>query len=174
MSHMLLQGRWLVGLSGLLLLSACVAMPAPPPPPHKVALPDLSNASRTTLLQALHNCGMANSLACARIHLALANSYLRSGPLNKTALGNADRELELAAQNQDMAIQTLPLRRTVQALLENQMLLHQCQSRMQHSQLQTRAAQQAASAAESRLQQLETLLQQHAEKSLKTPDQRKP
>lgn len=117
---------------------------------------------------------MANSLTCAHIHLALANSYLRSGPLNKTALGNAARELELAAQNQSLAIQTLPLRRTVQALLENQALLQQYRSRIHQGKLQTLAAQQAASAAERRLQQLETLLQQHAEKTLKSPDSRVP
>ncbi|PKY12144.1 hypothetical protein B1757_02045 [Acidithiobacillus marinus] len=154
-------------------LSACATIQTPAPP-HKSPQIDLSALSRPDLLLALHHCGIANSLACTHIHLALANSYLNSSSLNKTTLDNADRELDLAAQNQKLALQTRSLRRVVRALLENQILLQQYKSRLQQSQLQTQTALKEAHTAETRLHQLESLLQHHAEKTLKTPDHRVP
>ncbi|WP_226857126.1 hypothetical protein [Acidithiobacillus concretivorus] len=139
--------------------------PAVPSQPKAVPLP-LSKTPRPDLLKALHHCGSAESASCAHIHLALANSYLSSGPLNKTALDNAARELGMAAQNPDLASQTLPLRRSVNALLENITLLKQEKVRIQQSQAQAIAAQNAAGAAQARLQRLESLLHQHAEKTL--------
>ncbi|MBU2760234.1 hypothetical protein [Acidithiobacillus sulfurivorans] len=139
--------------------------PATPSQPKAVPLP-LSETPRPELLKALHNCGPAESANCANIHLALANSYLSSGPLNKTALDNAARELGMAAQNQDLASQILPLRRSVNALLQNITLLQQDKVRIQQSKAQAIAAQNAADAAQARLQRLESLLHQHAEKTL--------
>jgi hypothetical protein len=166
MYRLLLAIRSLGTFSILLFLGACAMIhPAIPSQPKAVPLP-LSETPRPELLKALHNCGPAESASCANIHLALANSYLSSGPLNKTALDNAARELGMAAQNQDLASQTLPLRRSVNALLENITLLQQDKVRIQQSKAQAIAAQNAAEAAQARLQRLESLLHQHAEKTL--------
>ncbi len=139
--------------------------PAAPAQPKAAPLP-LSETPRPVLLKALHDCGPAASASCANIHLALANSYLSSGPLNKTALGNAARELEMASQNRVLASQTLPLRRSVNALLENIATLQHYKVRIQQNKAQAIAAQNAADAAQARLQRLKSLLHQHAEKTL--------
>ena len=166
MYRLLLAIRSLGVFSILLFLGACAMIhPEAPAQPQAAPLP-LSETPRPELLKALHDCGPATSASCANIHLALANSYLSSGPLNKTALDNGARELSMAAQNQDLASQTLPLRRSVNALLENITLLKRDKVRIQQSKAQTIAAQNAADAAQARLQRLESLLHQHAEKTL--------
>ena len=135
MYRLLLAIRSLGTFSILLFLGACAMIhPAIPSQPKAVPLP-LSETPRPELLKALHNCGPAESANCANIHLALANSYLSSGPLNKTALDNAARELGMAAQNQDLASQILPLRRSVNALLQNITLLQQDKVRIQQSKI---------------------------------------
>ncbi len=139
--------------------------PPAPAQPKAASLP-LSETPRPVLLKELKDCGTATSASCANIHLALANGYLSSGPLNKTALGNAARELEMASQNSVLASQIRPLRRSVNALLENMATLQQYKTRIQQSKAQTIAAQDAAEAAQARLQRLESLLHQHAEKTL--------
>ncbi len=114
----------------------------------------------------LAHCGLATSTACARIHEALADAYLRSGPLNSTALGNAARELGLAAQNNEVAAKTLPLRRIVHALQEHTATKDACIAALRKARAQLAATHAQSAAAQVRLHSLENLLHDHAEKSL--------
>lgn len=142
-------------------LSACALVtpqPAPPPP--------LPGATRSILISDLAHCGLPTSAACARIHVALANGYLRSGPLNSTALGNAARELRLAAQNDKVAVETVPLRRIVHALQEHTATKDACVAELRLAQARSVTAQAQSAAAQARLNRLENLLHDHAEKSL--------
>lgn len=142
-------------------LSACALVtpqPAPPPP--------LPSATRSILISDLAHCGLPISTACARIHVALANGYLRSGPLNSTALGNAARELRLAAQNDKVAVGTLPLRRIVHALQERTVTRDAYMAKLRKARAQLAVAQAQSATAQSRLSRLENLLHDHAEKSL--------
>ena len=142
-------------------LSACALVtpqPAPPPP--------LPGATRSILISDLAHCGLPTSAACARIHVALANGYLRSGPLNSTALGNAARELRLAAQNDKVAVETVPLRRIVHALQEHTATKDACVAELRLAQARSATAQAQSAAAQARLNRLENLLHDHAEKSL--------
>ena len=142
-------------------LSACAQLtpqPALPPP--------LPSATRSILLSDLAHCGLPTSAACARIHVALANGYLSGGPLNSTALGNAARELGLAAQNNEVAAETFPLRRVVHALQEHTATKDACVAELKLAQARSATAQAQSAAAQARLNRLESLLHDHAEKSL--------
>ena len=121
--------------------------------------PSSSSTTRNTLLSDLAHCGLPASTACARIHVALAEGYLTNGPLDASALGNAARELDLAAQNNEAGARTLPLRRVVHALLERRADRDACVARLKKVQAQSAAVQ-------ARLARLENLLHDHAEKSL--------
>ncbi|MHB8235931.1 MAG: hypothetical protein ACYDDD_00480 [Acidithiobacillus ferrivorans] len=144
-------------LSLAAMLSAC-ALVTPQPP--------LSGVTRNIPLSDLAHCGQATSAACARIHVALANAYLSSGPLNSTALGNAARELGLAAQNNEVAAKTLPLRRIVHALQEHTATKDACIAKLRKARAQLAAGQAQSAAAQARLHRLENLLHDHAERSL--------
>jgi hypothetical protein len=142
-------------------LSACAQItpqPALPPP--------LPSATRNILLSDLAHCGVPTSAACARIHVALANGYLSGGPLNSTALGNAARELGLAAQNNQVATETLPLRRVVHALREHTTTKDACITELRLAQARSATAQAQSAAAQARLNRLKNLLREHAAKSL--------
>ncbi len=154
-----------------LLLGACGLLKPTALPTRQVAEPQLSllETPRHVLLEQLGHCGLADSLQCAHIHFALANVYLSSGALNQITLHNAAQELEMAATNQAMVIKTLALRRIVQALLENRSALQKCNADKQRSAARLASAQARAETAQTRLQQLESLLHNHAEKSLKRP-----
>jgi len=142
-------------------LSACAQLTPQP------ALPlPLPSATRSVLLSDLAHCGLPTSAACARIHVALANGYLSGGPLNSTALGNAARELGLAAQNNEMAAETFPLRRVVHALQEHTTTKDACVAELRLAQARSATVQAQSAAAQARLNRLENLLHDHAEKSL--------
>ncbi|MHB8250475.1 MULTISPECIES: hypothetical protein [Acidithiobacillus] len=125
------------------------------PPSHLSS----SGTTRNTLLGDLAHCGLPASTACARIHAALAEGYLTHGPLGPSALGNAARELDLAAQNNEVGASTLPLRRVVHALQERRADGDACVARLKKAQAQSAVVQ-------ARLDRLENLLHDHAEKSL--------
>ena len=145
-----------VALGLAAMLSACAQVTPQPP---------LPGATRN-IPRNLTHCGPATSTACARIHMALANAYLSSGPLNSTVLGNAARELGLAAQNNEVAAKTLPLRRVVHALQEHTATKDACIAGLQKARAQLAAAHAQSAAAQARLRSLENLLHNHAKKSL--------
>ncbi|OCB02554.1 hypothetical protein BBC27_12535 [Acidithiobacillus ferrivorans] len=128
--------------------------------------PPLPRATRNIPLSDLAHCGQATSAACARIHVALANAYLSNGPLDSTALGNAARELGLAAQNKEVAAKTLPLRRIVHVLQERTATNYACIAELRKTRTQLAATHAQSAAAQARLHRLENLLHDHAEKSL--------
>ncbi|WP_308389175.1 hypothetical protein [Acidithiobacillus sp. AMEEHan] len=103
----------LLSLGLPLLLGAC----AQRLPPSTVASP-LPSSSESSLLRALAHCGAADSLACAQIHLALAQGYLRQQPLNRTNVAAAHSELQMAAQNPELAKQTDGWRRLTASWLQ--------------------------------------------------------
>ena len=142
-------------------LNACAQLTPQPALP-----PSLPSATRNRLLSDLAHCGLPTSAACARIHVALANGYLSGGPLNGTALGNAARELGLAAQNNEVAVDTFPLRRVVHALQEHTTTKDACVAELRLAQARSATAQAQSAAAQARLNRLENLLHDHAEKSL--------
>ncbi|MBU2849678.1 hypothetical protein [Acidithiobacillus ferrivorans] len=145
-------------LSLAAMLSACAQITPPTPP--------LPRATRNIPLSDLAHCGQATSAACARIHVALANAYLSNGPLDSTALGNAARELGLAAQNNEVAAKTLPLRRIIHALQEHTATKDACIAELRKARAQLAAAHAQSATAQARLHRLENLLHDHAEKSL--------
>ncbi|MBU2807825.1 hypothetical protein HF285_05970 [Acidithiobacillus ferrooxidans F221] len=141
-------------------LAACAQLTpqaaTPVAPPSRLAS---SSMTRNTLLSDLAHCGLPASTACARIHAALAEVYLTHGPLDTSALGNAARELDLAAQNNEVGAGTLSLRRVVHALQERRAGGDACVARLKKVQAQSAVVQ-------ARLDRLENLLHDHAEKSL--------
>ncbi len=90
----------LFSLGFSLLLSACAQQLPPSMAPAPIPV-----SSERALLHALDHCGAANSLACAQIHLALAQHYLRQQPLRRTNVAAAHSELQMAAQNSELAKQ---------------------------------------------------------------------
>ena len=134
--------------------------------PQTAPAPPLPSAARNILLSDLAHCGVPTSAACARIHVALAHRYLSGGPLNDTALGNAARELRLAAQNDQVAAETLPLRRVVHALRAHTTTKDACITELRLAQTRSATAQAQSAAAQARLNRLEKLLREHAAKSL--------
>ncbi|MDD3760407.1 MAG: hypothetical protein PHO57_06200 [Acidithiobacillus sp.] len=153
-----------LGLS--LLLSACAQRLPPPTFPS----PPLTSNSERGLLSALAHCGAADSLACAQIHLALAQHYLRQQPLSRTSVAAAHSELHMAAQNPELEQQVDGWRRLTASWLqlaarpessgkcaaENSSALN-----VQIARLSAENAEQKA-----KLAQLNSLLQAEAQKSL--------
>ena len=141
-------------------LAACAQLTpqtaTPVAPPSRLSS---SSTTRNTLLSDLAHCGLPASTACARVHVALAEGYLTHGHLDTAALGNAARELDLAAQNNEVGAGTLPLRRVVHALQERRADGDACVARLKKAQAQSAVVQ-------ARLDRLENLLHDHAEKSL--------
>ncbi len=161
MRHLARTGRALSALSLAAMLSACATL-IPHTPSTTAAPTAIPSDRRHTLLNDLTHCGAATSAPCARIHVALADEYLRSEHLNATALDNAARELALAAQNRDAAIETRSLRRVIRILQQRSVVQDACHARLKSAQAQ-------AAAAQARLDRLENLLRDHAEKSLDHP-----
>lgn len=150
-------------LMALPTLAACAQiLPSAQPAP---------NSSRAQLLADLGHCGAADGVDCARIHLALARSYLQQTPLNRTSVDNAGRELQLAAQNPSVAAEIRPWQNLV-AYSRSQQHGLSCppaeatRSPRPAAPATTPARSAAEESAAQRLQRLEQLLHQQAQESL--------
>ncbi len=142
-----------------LLLSGCVQR-----------LPATQPRKAQPLLQALADCGAAGSLACGKIHLALARQYLEQPILTRTSVAAANSELNLAAQNPALATQIEPWRRLTASWLklaarpsspDGQQSASTATLRAQLQQLKAENA-----AHQEKLAQLNSLLHSEAKKSL--------
>ncbi len=149
--------RLLLVIVGVFSLSACALSPPQ-------TTPGVARTPVSQLLQELRSCGSPTGEGCAQVHLRLAQQYLEQTPLNGSAIGNADRELQMAAQNPKIAQEVRPWRNLIAAW--QQLAARQapqvatgsqrsCQEKL--SQLQA-----AKEAAETRLSKIEGLLQREA------------
>ncbi|MBU2753715.1 hypothetical protein HFU84_11160 [Acidithiobacillus sp. CV18-2] len=156
----------LLSLGLPLLLSACAERLPPPAFPS----PSPTSNSERGLLSALAHCGAADSLACAQIHLALAQHYLRQQPLSRTSVAAAHSELHMAAQNPELEQQVDGWRKLTASWLqlaarpESSGKCAAGDSSTLSAQIARLSAENAAQKA--KLAQLNSLLQAEAQKSL--------
>ncbi len=157
--------RWLALGLGVALLSACAPFVSPPPTPA---------GDRTALLGRLQNCGSAAGANCARVHLALAESYLRADPVTPTSLDSAASELALAAQNPEVAQETAPLYRSVQGWRDALRKAHDAEAQLGAAKTQLHDTTARLNAADARLARLENLLRHKAQDTLQHLQPRQP
>ncbi|MHB8247719.1 MAG: hypothetical protein ACYDCX_02360 [Acidithiobacillus sp.] len=158
--------RWLALSLGVALLSACAPFTSPPPPTPV--------GSRSALLGRLQNCGPAAGASCAEVHLALAESYLRSDPITQTALDNAASELALAAQNPEVGRETAPLYRSVQGWRDALRKRRDAEAQLDAAQTQLHDAKAQLDTTNARLARLESLLRHKAQDTLQNLQPRQP
>lgn len=158
--------RWLALGLGVSLLSACTPFVSP--------LPPTPSSSRSTLLGRLQNCGAAAGAGCAKVHLALAESYLRADPITPTALDSAASELALAAQNPEVARETAPLYRSVQGWRDALRKGREAEARLDAARAQLHDTTARLNAADARLARLEGLLRHKAQDTLQHLQPRQP
>jgi len=151
----------------LLLLLPILAACAQIVPPQRPA----PSAGRSQLLAELGRCGAADGVACARIHLALAKSYLEQAPLTATSIDNAGRELQLAAQNPELAAEVRPWQNLIayaRSLPRRSPVCPPAETSKVPRAVTAPAQSAAEASAAERLQRLEQLLHRQAQESLGT------
>ena len=158
--------RWLALSLGVSLLSACAPFVSPPP------LTPVG--SRSALLARLQNCGPAAGASCAKVHLALAESYLRADPVTQTGLDNAASELALAAQNPEIGRETAPLYYSVQGWRDALHKRREAEAQLDAAKTQLHDTKAQLDATNARLARLENLLRHKAQDTLQHLQPRQP
>lgn len=158
--------RWLALSLGVSLLSACAPFVSPPP------LTPVG--SRSALLARLQNCGPAAGASCAKVHLALAENYLRADPVTPTGLDNAASELALAAQNPEIGRETAPLYHSVQGWRDALHKRREAEAQLDAAKTQLHDTKAQLDATNARLARLENLLRHKAQDTLQHLQPRQP
>jgi len=158
--------RWLALGLGAFLLSACAPFVSPSR--------STPAGSRSALLGSLQSCGSATGASCAKVHLALAEGYLRADPITPTGLDSAASELALAAQNPQVAQETAPLYRSVLGWRDALRKGREAEEQLDAARTQLRDTRARLNAADARLAGLESLLRHKAQDTLQQLQPRQP